>query len=970
MRKLACLVILFVSATLATFADVKKGTGVYFMFNDLKYEVLDEDAHTAAVAVQGADCPTYARIYGTISITDDNGVDRDYTVVQINPEAFMGNKDLFKVKFASTITDIGDRAFKDCEIVNFDELPEQLETIGKEAFNGCNSVKRIKLPESTTVLGYRCFAEMASLKRAVLFSKVQEIPMQAFISCEQLEEVYLPEELTKINEDAFAWCISLNEITFPATLEKIGDHAFIGGAPSREGLKHFVLPASVNNFGKAFRHSGIQSADLSDLEIEEIPSGAFEACYELRQIKLPSRLRTIGEAAFVLCGGNQGRILNDVVLPKTVETISKHAFAGTTILSLTIGDNVKELPLESCGTPKILHLGSGIKTIDANAIDFSCLSIITIDASIPPTVTGDFPLTSEQKRKIAVIVIDEDAKELYEGHEYWKDFYIATAENSEVTVHLDGSTDIATAIHTKSGLMPAAVTKLKVSGHLTNADMLLIKENMLSLIYLDMSDVDNTIIPEAAFKGKLTLETVLLPQNLKRVESEAFQGCSSMRIDELPNSIEFIGNSAFNGCERITVSRMPDALRVLEGEAFQDCVSITSLIFGENLEEMGGGAFRWCENIEYVDLSRSTKLKELPGQAFIVAYNMHTLLLPEGLERLCGECISETAIKSLDLPGSLKSLEENALCSTNLRVLTFGEGITEIPDRALSGNRKLLTVNFPSTLTALHPGSFIDSKNIAGISCLAIEAPEASSATFEDVNTRTCILSVPVPSFYSYLSTPGWGMFSNISNTLEVDIPDDVTVTTITEEDYQDLEEEEGSQEREQGNGEDENEEDQQGDKTTPQNAMKKLISQKQREVSNSLLGGQLFCKLSHGTVLASESDEESKGHRVFIHAKNGQSISSVKVNGVEMVDKLDKHNSFVLRAGIFGKLVINGGNQASIENVWADETNAETICDVYSLSGQRLYTGRMGSIKDVLASGIYVVKPQNNGHAIKMVVK
>lgn len=952
------LAVLLLASGFSALAEIKPGTGTIVEFDGLKYEILATETPAAALSVQGEECPTYVRIPETISLEDNDGETLEYAVIQINNEAFMANKDLFKIKFANSITDIGDRAFKECEILTFDELPDRLETIGEEAFAYCNALKRIKLPESTSRLGKRCFADMASLKRAILFSAVTEIPWQAFISCHQLEEVYLPEALVKIGSDAFAWTEALNEITLPETLEEIGDHAFIGGAPSGEGLKSIVLPASVKSFGLGFRHSGLLSVDLSNLDIEEIPERAFDCCYELRQVIFPKNLKKIGREAFTCCGASQGRFLNEVILPNSVETIEEYSFYDTNAVSLTIGDNVTDLPIGSCGRPTKLHIGSRVKTMDPQAVDFSSLKIFSVGCHVPPTVKGGFPLTAEQKRAIALIVPDADAKELYESHENWKDFAIATAENSSVSVHLDGTTDIATAIHKASGLMPANITRLTVSGHLTDHDLLLIKENMLSLMYLDMAETDNTVIPAEAFKDKTTLEKVVLPRGLKRIESEAFMGCCSMQIDELPDGIEYIGYGAFYACLRLAVSKMPQALVTIESEGFENCVSLSSLTFGENLESLGDdGTFRWCENIEFVDLSRATKLKELPGQVFTVAYKMHTILLPEGLERLCGGCISETAVKTIELPGTLKSLEHDALVNTNLRVITFGEGIEDIPENALSYNRRLLTVNLPASLKSLHEASFKGSKNIAGISCFAPEAPEASAATFEDINTRSCILSVPVNSFYSYLSALGWGMFSNISNTLEINIPEEVEITTIPEEDYQDLAEEEESQQREQG-----------VEQPQTQSAGKKFAN-KQRETTKSLLGGQLFCRLNHGSVLASDTDEESKGNRVFIRTKDGSPIISVTVNGQERVQDLDSNNSLLLPAGSLGKLVVNGGKETSTREIADNHADADTPCSAYSLTGQLLYTGPKASISQKLPAGVYIIHPHNGAHPTKLLI-
>lgn len=943
-----CVTVIAMFATFYASAETRQGTGNYVMHNDIKYEIIDAEEMTVGVAVQDPDCPTYIAIPETIAIENNDESTSVYTVVQINAEAFKGNRDLFKVKFAKTITAIGNSAFEDCPILNFEELPENLLSIGERAFYGCNAIKRIKLPESTTTLGKECFSKMESLQRAILFSNVTELPFGAFKEDTQLEDVYLPENLIKIESEAFAWDTLIEEIKLPSTLEEIGDHAFIGGAPDRTGLKRVVLPKSIKKIGLAFRHTGLLSVDLGNLE--EVPECAFEACYELREVIFSPNLKSIGAGAFSACGANAGRTMNDLILPEEVENISENAFDGSNVLSLTIGDGIKTLPKHSCGTPKILTIGKNVKSIDPEAFDPTQIMILKLGATVPPTVKGGFPLTAEQQRKITVIVPNEDAKILYKEHEYWKEFNVVVLESTAVSVILDGSADIATAIYNTSKVMPAEVTRLKVSGHISDKDFQIMKENMLSLLYLDMADADNTVLPAGVFKNKLSLENVILPKDLIRIENEAFAGCSSMNISELPDGIEYIGSGAFADCERITISRLPEALKYLGDWAFRLCASIRTVSFGPELETMEA-AFHWCEGIEFVDMSRATKLRDIPGQAFVANYNLRHLILPEGIESLGGEFIGETLIKTLNIPGTVNRVEESAFVATNLRVISLGEGIKELPDNTLAYNKKLLTVNLPSTLESLSESTFVGSKKISAISCMAKDAPEASVASFEDINTRTCVLSVPVQSFFSYLSAIGWGMFSNIQNTIEIDIPDDVELTTVPEEDYQDLVEEEESEQRaiESAEAELENKE------PNSVKALKASMLKQRATESDNLLNGALFCKLKNGTVLASEENEDSKGQRIFIRTSDDKPITSVMIDGVEKVHELTD-NSLVLPSGAVGKLVINGGSKTTGVNNIKDVIDGKAS-NVYDLTGRCVIVNATADQLNSLDKGVYIFK-------------
>ena len=61
---------------------------------------------------------------------------------------------------------------------------------------------------------------------------------------------------------------------------------------------------------------------------------------------------------------------------------------------------------------------------------------------------------------------------------------------------------------------------------------------------------DLRIIEEEAFYGACSFETVELPENVLRIESQAF-AYSSIRSVHLPESLEYIADDAFLGCDNL-----------------------------------------------------------------------------------------------------------------------------------------------------------------------------------------------------------------------------------------------------------------------------------------------------------------------------------------------------------------------------------------------------------------------------------
>ena len=85
----------------------------------------------------------------------------------------------------------------------------------------------------------------------------------------------------------------------------------------------------------------------------------------------------------------------------------------------------------------------------------------------------------------------------------------------------------------------------------------------------------------AADPEKQLLETVAMPETLKRIESCAFFGCSRLSGIELPESLEYIGSRAFGSTEESGEERFQD----------KGLVPVDSVYIGKNVRYIGKNAF-------------------------------------------------------------------------------------------------------------------------------------------------------------------------------------------------------------------------------------------------------------------------------------------------------------------------------------------------------------------------------------------
>lgn len=98
--------------------------------------------------------------------------------------------------------------------------------------------------------------------------------------------------------------------------------------------------AKVTNLGTVFRdNTEITSFDeLAKFEnVKSIPQGAFHQCYNLKSIKFPEGLESIGTQSFQGCG------LENITFPKSLGSIRNYAFHTCSILTTLYVDTLSHL---------------------------------------------------------------------------------------------------------------------------------------------------------------------------------------------------------------------------------------------------------------------------------------------------------------------------------------------------------------------------------------------------------------------------------------------------------------------------------------------------------------------------------------------------------------------------------------------------------------------------------------------------
>lgn len=93
------------------------------------------------------------------------------------------------------------------------------------------------------------------------------------------------------------------------------------------------------------------------------------------------------------------------------------------------------------------------------------------------------------------------------------------------------------------------------------------------------------------FEGS-SVETVIIPESVSRIEDNCFKDCKSLKNVVLPDSLTYIGAHAFDGCESLSKLDLPYGVSEIGAGCFANCTNLSSIQIPPYLEILEEGVFR------------------------------------------------------------------------------------------------------------------------------------------------------------------------------------------------------------------------------------------------------------------------------------------------------------------------------------------------------------------------------------------
>lgn len=340
---------------------------------------------------------------------------------------------------------------------------------------------------------------------------------------------------------------------------------------------------------------------------------------------------------------------------------------------------------------RTLVIPEGVRVIEQYAFAETGLELVTLPASLEEMAGDAFDLNVQ-----FIVYYGSKAQKLVDPYHIYK------------VISKDAPYDIEFEIEDHDGTAKAVIT-----GYIgTDDEPYLPDEIEGALVY--------RIGPEA-FRNS-GIKSVRLPSSVEIIDDAAFSDCGLLASVAFSNGLNEIGAGAFENCTSLSNVALPDTLTAINNHAFAGCSQLTEITIPESVTSMGDWAFGGCSSLGKVVLPESvqgitntvfkncTALKEVT----MSVDQEYTATVFDGCENV--EVIHYTAGngKKYNKQAGSSSYCLEYVSRRALKVLDFGEGITDIGDQAFDDKNTespelcfvLETVRLPSTLKTIGYAAF------------------------------------------------------------------------------------------------------------------------------------------------------------------------------------------------------------------------------------------------------------------------
>ena len=333
-----------------------------------------------------------------------------------------------------------------------------------------------------------------------------------------------------------------------------------------------------------------------------------------------------------------------------------------------------------------------------------------------------------------------------------------------------------------------------------------------SKITVDGKDYNVTKIGDRAFYDQ-DIRTIVLPDTLRTLGSDAFSCNDAVETVEIPGSVDSYAHS-FSGCSSLKEIRVaasndtfesvsgvlmnekkdtiyqypagkagtytiPDTVKTIGAFAFSGC-TLERITIPASVTDIGDGAFSYCDSLTTFNAGNSKNYVADGGVLFtkdkkeLVAYPNgkagEEYTVPNNVGTISAYAFAGSPLKSVTLPSSVRTIGAYAFTGSALTEIELNQGANSVGQGAFEGCTALTKATLPSSLTRLGQSMFMGCTSLQEVSWAATTSSATIGISAFEGCTSLIIVQVPERT-----TTIDDRAFTGCTSLTSFTIPDSVT---------------------------------------------------------------------------------------------------------------------------------------------------------------------------------------------------